>query len=279
MRGWASTMILMAACANHEPPLPPVPPQPPRDEPPTLANLPPPPPAPQVPPDARPPVGPGDVRLTRFDVDVAAPPGTKVSAYGYAPTTEVSWNGCSVDISARPATEQPRAHHRVGTLELDCTSRFPTDPNRPGSRDCLAVCEHMHAVPGGTANEEYPTELPVLEVVTSGGIVGSVRGERVWRDGTIQYYGSECPASRGVRGRLPREHVVTLLRELVAGGFFAYTHDLKKWPPCPDSFSDKVTVRTGGREHTIVYDRCSRAPKLADFGERLTGALGKNPCF
>lgn len=142
--------------------------------------------------------------------------------------------------------------------------------------------EHLPAPPPAppvavTAEERFPAEPPVLEVETSGGIAGTSQGERVWRDGTIRYVGSECRSGSGARGQLPRESVEALLRELESGGFFAYTHDATKYPPCPDSFGDTITVRSGGREHTISYDRCSR-PELERFGRRLTAVLGKNPC-
>ena len=266
MRRYAA-LIVLAACSKHAPP------------PPALLNPPPPPPAPAVQrAHATPPIAPGERRLGQLDIDLAAPPDTTIlSLPGGASLT---WNGCAIAINAHPLTGEPRTHHRVGTFDVDCVTQplerdMKGNETKPSSPTCLAVCEHMHAVPGSTAEEHYPTEPPVLELEVMGPFSGTT-GERLWRDGTVQYYGPACAVWRGARGQLPRANVEQLLGGLDAGGFFTYVES-DDGGRCSDAAIIRITVRDGVREHTLMFDSCSRE-ELSAFAVQLFNSLGENPC-
>ena len=234
---------------------------------------------------ARPPVKDGEVRLTALDIDMPLPPDASVrrdSAGAF-----LNWTGCAVYVSVAghaPSPELlhgPRVTRHVGTFDIECVAgpwaRNAADPLLAPDARCLAVCDRMRPVPGGTAEEQYPTDPPVIELEASGGFGGRHRGTLVWRDGTTQFYGSGCPAWRGRRATLPAARVEALLRSLDGGGFFAYHHDASKWPHCSDAIHETITARLGDKHNSISFEECSRR-ELALFAQRLDQAIGRNPC-
>src|SRR4051812_45631403 len=68
----------------------------------------------------------------------------------------------------------PRVVRPVGTFELACVAGpwagNAMDPLVPPDPKCLAICDHMTAVPGSTAEERYPTSPPVIETERQGGL-------------------------------------------------------------------------------------------------------------
>lgn len=231
----------------------------------------------------RPPVKAGDTRIAQFDIDVALPADAVV--YQNFGSASILWSGCYVDV--RPALLRPqpqlqggpRVVRRVGTFELACVAgpwaRNAMDPQVPPDPKCLAICDHMTAVPGSTAEERYPTDPPVIESERQGGLFYRYEGMLVWRDGTVQYHGSKCRTWRGRRATLAPARVAAVLAAVEHGGFFAYHRNDAR--SCSDAIYGTVTVRGAAGQNSLDVNECDRSG-LSTFVHELEQAIGSNPC-
>ena len=257
-----------------------------RTSPPTLADLP---RAPAARLEAeraidRPPVKVGETRIAQFDVDVALP--ANATVYQSVGRAYVSWPRCSVEVIPwlKKRTPQPPGGplvgRRVGTLELACVAGRWSDnamhPSHAPDPRCLTICDHMTPVPGSTAEDRYPTDLPVIEIERQGGLFYREEATLVWSDGTVQYSGSKCRTWRGRRATLAPERVAALLAAVEHSGFFTY-HPVVTMA-CSDAIYGTVTVRGAGRRTSLDFSQCDGTGLPAFVGD-LQRAIGNNPCM
>lgn len=280
------TVLVMsvAACSSHDPPAV-TPPLSPIVRPPAVeASHDPAAETPPLPPVVRPPAAESVHRLTQFDVDLELRNDTSI--YYSTASASLNWPGCWVEVAVagRPMSDllatAPRVARRVGTLDLVCVSGpwagNAMDKPRPPDPKCLEICDHMRPSPDGTAEDRYPAEPPVIELEMYGGMGGGRGGARVWSDGTIQFFGSRCPAWRGRRVAVPAKVATDLVQALDHRGFF--THPPANGPlGCTDAIFVKLTARDRDRRSSIESDEC-RSPELGRLAEDLQRALGPNPC-
>ncbi len=218
---------------------------------------------------ALPPVAPGHVRLAVLDVDVAVPDGA--TTIHYHNVSEVRWASCRVEIEPTWDAKQPR---KVGTLVLECRAKLP---------ECAAACDTLTAVPGGTANDPYPSEPPAIELGEGGGNTGEI-GEiaYVWMDGTVQFTGEKCERWRGRRGKLPPERVAALVDALDRGGVFRYQPPgSDEFNPCADVSGTWLSVRAHGKQVELATGLvCDKEdpPIIGDSIAAVRSVLGDNPC-
>jgi hypothetical protein len=260
-RLWA--VIAIAACQSKDAPPAPAPPAPaPAPTPPTASFSLPRGSSPDIAPeptDNLPPPAAGFARIPFYDVDVKVPDAEHAKATGMALTAK----GCTVQL--RASYDVSGTH--VGTLPVTCESTCPN------------ACESLVAVKGGTAADAYPTDPPMLEVGTGGGVTGGDHGGAfVWADGTVQFHGPKCAKWRGRKAKLPARRVAQVVAVLQQGGVMTYKPAGVR--DCKDAFASWVVVRANGQTARVGYEDCGQPgdPLPREAVSTANAALGDNPC-
>lgn len=139
----------------------------------------------------------------------------------------------------------------VGAMRVDCLGNI----RDPDDQACIeTACASLKPIPGGHAEKPYPSDPPVIEVGSGGGLDGGSRGGvTVFADGTVHGFGRTCPKWRDGMTKVEPSVVSALVDSLIK----TLPEQHSRYSDCPDGVTTWIDVRSGATKRRASYNSCS----------------------